>query len=90
MSPARFVFVAVCCFACAAASADDAGLLVDAARARALVGEVYDGAYRTIPYPNGDVPADRGVCTDLVVRAYRARGIDLQQRVHEDMRARFG
>jgi len=50
----------------------------------------YDGAYRRIPYPMGDVPADTGVCTDVVIRAYRALGIDLQQRVHEDMRADFG
>jgi len=49
----------------------------------------YDGAYRRIPYPMGDVPADTGVCTDVVIRAYRALGVDLQQRVHEDMRAAF-
>lgn len=49
----------------------------------------YDGAYRRIPYPMGDVAADVGVCTDVVVRAYRAVGVDLQQRVHEDMRAAF-
>jgi uncharacterized protein YijF (DUF1287 family) len=49
----------------------------------------YDGSYRRIPYPGGDVPADVGVCTDLVIRAYRAVGVDLQQRVHEDMRAAF-
>src|SRR5215467_4366338 len=45
----------------------------------------YDGAYVRIPYPGGDVPAGTGVCTDEVVRAYRAVGIDLQQKVHEDM-----
>jgi uncharacterized protein YijF (DUF1287 family) len=49
----------------------------------------YDGAYRRIPYPMGDVPAETGVCTDVVIRAYRTIGIDLQQRVHEDMRADF-
>jgi uncharacterized protein YijF (DUF1287 family) len=49
----------------------------------------YDGAYRRIPYPMGDVPADVGVCTDVVIRAYRSVGVDLQQRVHEDMRAAF-
>ena len=49
----------------------------------------YDGAYRRIPYPMGDVPSDVGVCTDVVIRAYRAVGVDLQQRVHEDMRAAF-
>ena len=45
----------------------------------------YDPAYVRIPYPGGDVPADTGVCTDEVVRAYRAVGIDLQKEVHEDM-----
>jgi uncharacterized protein YijF (DUF1287 family) len=45
----------------------------------------YDGSYRRIPYPNGDVPANIGVCTDVIIRAYRAVGIDLQQLVHEDM-----
>jgi len=49
----------------------------------------YDGSYRRIAYPGGDVPADVGVCTDLVVRAYRAVGVDLQQRVHEDMSRAF-
>ncbi|NOX52690.1 MAG: DUF1287 domain-containing protein [Gammaproteobacteria bacterium] len=50
---------------------------------------VYDGSYRQIPYPNGDVPAHIGVCTDLVIRSYRSLGIDLQQLVHEDMTSHF-
>lgn len=50
---------------------------------------VYDPAYFSIPYPMGDVPANKGVCTDVVIRAYRKLGIDLQQLVHEDMRAHF-
>jgi hypothetical protein len=50
---------------------------------------VYDPAYFAIDYPNGDVPADRGVCTDVVIRAYRKLGIDLQQKVHEDMKHHF-
>src|SRR5690606_22891533 len=45
--------------------------------------------YVSIPYPNGDVPAKTGVCTDLVIRAYRKLGIDLQKEVHEDMKKRF-
>jgi hypothetical protein len=49
----------------------------------------YDPSYFTIPYPNGDVPSDKGVCTDVVIRAYRKLGIDLQQKVHEDMKANF-
>jgi uncharacterized protein YijF (DUF1287 family) len=50
---------------------------------------IYDPAYFRIDYPGGDVPADRGVCTDVVVRAYRKLGIDLQKGVHEDMKAHF-
>ena len=49
----------------------------------------YDGAYYQIAYPGGDVPEDRGACTDEVVRAYRAVGVDLQKEVHEDMTANF-
>jgi uncharacterized protein len=45
----------------------------------------YDPAYVRIPYPGGDVPAGTGVCTDEVIRSYRALGIDLQKEVHEDM-----
>ncbi len=50
---------------------------------------VYDPTYFRIDYPNGDVPANRGVCTDVVIRAYRKVGIDLQRKVHEDMKANF-
>lgn len=50
---------------------------------------LYDPSYVRIPYPNGDVPVERGVCADVVVRAFRAIGIDLQVEVHEDMRKDF-
>ncbi|WP_337967415.1 DUF1287 domain-containing protein [uncultured Flavobacterium sp.] len=49
----------------------------------------YDPAYFSIEYPNGDVPANKGVCTDVVIRSYRKLGIDLQKEVHEDMIAHF-
>lgn len=49
----------------------------------------YDPRYFSIPYPNGDVPPDKGVCTDVIIRAYRKLGIDLQKKIHEDMRANF-
>ena len=49
----------------------------------------YDGSYREIGYPNGDVPNNVGVCTDTVIRAYRKLGIDLQKYVHEDMARSF-
>jgi uncharacterized protein YijF (DUF1287 family) len=63
--------------------------LVAAAIARTREPEVYDGSYQRIPYPMGDVAEDRGVCTDLVIRSYRALGVDLQQLVHEDMAREF-
>jgi len=50
---------------------------------------VYDPSYFRIPYPGGDVPALRGVCTDVVIRAYRKLGVDLQKNVHLDMKAHF-
>jgi uncharacterized protein YijF (DUF1287 family) len=49
----------------------------------------YDPKYYSITYPNGDIPSDRGVCTDVVIRAYRKLGIDLQKEVHEDMKTNF-
>lgn len=49
----------------------------------------YDPAYVRIPYPGGDVPADTGVCTDEIIRSYRAVGVDLQKEVHEDMVQNF-
>ena len=49
----------------------------------------YDPSYFSIDYPNGDVPSDKGVCTDVIIRAYRKMGIDLQKEVHEDMKANF-
>ncbi|KQS48758.1 DUF1287 domain-containing protein [Nostoc sp. XA013] len=50
---------------------------------------VYDPGYFSISYPNGDVPKGKGVCTDVVIRAYRKLGIDLQKEVHEDMKKNF-
>lgn len=50
---------------------------------------VYDPSYYTISYPNGDVPKNRGVCTDVIIRAYRKLNIDLQKLVHEDMKSNF-
>lgn len=70
-------------------SADFGLRLVAAAAAQTGQRVVYDGSYRRIPYPGGDVPAGIGVCTDVVIRAYRALGVDLQRRVHEDMRGAF-
>ncbi|SDT87259.1 DUF1287 domain-containing protein [Halopseudomonas salegens] len=49
----------------------------------------YDGSYLRIDYPGGDVPANIGVCTDVIIRSYRKLGVDLQQLVHEDMSVNF-
>lgn len=61
-----------------------------AARAQVGVTIHYDSAYQKLAYPGGDVPTERGVCTDVIVRALRsARSLDLQRRVHEDMAANW-
>ncbi|UXM95914.1 DUF1287 domain-containing protein [Bartonella sp. HY329] len=65
--------------------------LIDAARAQIGVTRFYNGAYQKISYPNGDIDRSIGVCTDVVIRAYRdAFQYDLQKHVHEDMAASFG
>lgn len=68
---------------------NDQDSLINAARARTQKPEFYDGTYRVIAYPNGDVNDSLGVCSDLVIRSYRAINIDLQVLVHEDMKAHF-
>jgi uncharacterized protein YijF (DUF1287 family) len=70
-------------------AADAVGKVLSAAHRQVGVTRHYDGSYVRLAYPGGDVPADRGVCTDVVIRALRAAGIDLQQAVHEDMRRDF-
>ncbi len=71
------------------AGADFTRRLGAAAVARAGVRVRYVPDYVRIPYPGGDVPADTGVCTDEIIRIYRAVGIDLQKEVHEDLEAHF-
>lgn len=63
--------------------------LVEAAIERTTHEVRYDPSYFVIDYPNGDVPAEVGVCTDEVIRSYRAVGVDLQRLVHEDMEQNF-
>ncbi len=63
--------------------------LVNAAKERTLHDVTYDGSYFSISYPNGDVPANIGVCTDVVIRSFRKVGVDLQKKIHEDMAANF-
>jgi len=85
----------VALLACLAAAAQNrqaniTEVLLDAARAQVGVTVIYDGRYARIAYPGGDVPMDRGVCTDVLIRAYRKAGIDLQVLVHEDMSRAYG
>ena len=74
-----------------ATPADWGEKLVAAARGQVGRTVLYDPAYVRLAYPGGDVPLDRGVCSDVVIRAYRtAFGLDLQEAVHRDMAANFG
>ncbi|HEY1384787.1 MAG TPA: DUF1287 domain-containing protein [Dongiaceae bacterium] len=70
-------------------AASPADRLVAAARAQVGVTLIYDSAYQRIAYPMGDVPIERGVCSDVVIRAFRAIGVDLQEQVHRDMVRHF-
>lgn len=63
--------------------------MIAGAKKQVGVTRSYDPTYRRIGYPNGDVPRETGVCTDVVIRAYRHAGVDLQVLVHEDMKAAF-
>ena len=63
--------------------------VIEGAKKQVGVTVSYDPAYRRIGYPNGDVPRETGVCTDVIIRAYRHAGTDLQVLVHEDMKANF-
>lgn len=72
-----------------AESTEKSRALIAAAIEQTQQSVTYNGAYFKIAYPMGDVPARYGVCTDVIIRAYRQLGIDLQQKVHEDMRSNF-
>ncbi len=63
--------------------------LANAAMTRTKYPITYDPSYFSTKYPLGDVPANKGVCTDVVIRSYRLLGIDLQKLVHEDMKNNF-
>lgn len=72
------------------AGAETGAKIVEAARKQVGITLSYDPAYTAMKYPGGDVPEERGVCTDVVIRALReALGEDLQKLVHEDMKANF-
>lgn len=63
--------------------------IVNGAKQEVRRGVVYNASYQSIAYPWGDVPKDRGACTDVVIRALRSAGYDLQELIHRDMRRRF-
>jgi uncharacterized protein len=63
--------------------------LLESAVEQTKITKTYDPAYVVLPYPNGDVPMEKGVCTDVVIRAFRKAGVDLQKEVHEDMKVNF-
>ncbi len=83
----RLILVCLLALAVAAQTTSDefTRKLVSAANDRPNHPVRYDHGYVRIPYPNGDVPADTGVCSDEIIRIYRAAGVDLQKEVHEDM-----
>jgi len=63
--------------------------VIDHAKWQTTQDVTYDGSYVKLDYPNGDVPANKGVCTDVIIRAYRAIDVDLQKLIHEDMLKAF-
>ena len=83
------MFIAVTTVVAVTDADKNAEKLVQAALRQIGVTNYYDPAYVKLKYPGGDVPSDRGVCTDVVIRAYRTLGIDLQKLVHEDMLSNF-
>lgn len=86
----RFLFIPLFLLSITAQAAPfEASKLVAAAIEQTAYTKSYDGTYKRIPYPNGDVPKETGVCTDVIIRAYRALGFDLQKLVHEDMAKHF-
>lgn len=85
----KIVIIALCLLSMAVYGQGFHQNLVEAAIERTNHSVRYDGAYRSIDYPGGDVPADIGVCTDVVIRSYRTLGVDLQVLVHEDMKSNF-
>ena len=92
LSKAKFASIILFCFVASASFGQDEFAAKLSAAALDLTHQrvVYDPAYFKITYPNGDVPSDKGVCTDVLIRAYRKAGIDLQKEVHEDMKNNFG
>ena len=86
----RCAAIFVLCLVAAMVRADHGSQLARAAVAQVGVTTIYDSRYVKLQYPGGDLPKTRGVCADVIVRAFREIGVDLQVLVHEDMRRSFG
>jgi uncharacterized protein len=92
---ATLLLIGVLCLLAAAASATTVpanpqiALVVQGAAEQTLYTRIYDPAYVKLAYPGGGPPLDRGVCSDVIVRAFRAAGVDLQKEIHEDMVRNF-
>ena len=72
-----------------ASSSPNLKLVIDGATDQVGKTTSYDPSYQKLAYPNGDVPIETGVCSDVIVRAFRKASIDLQKEVHEDMKSNF-
>lgn len=87
------MFASICMFALLAAPSlapvGAAEKILAGAKIQAREGAMYTVGYFKIGYPNGDLPRDQGVCTDVVIRSLRRAGFDLQKLIHEDMKTRF-
>ena len=83
----RVIFLAILLISTIFAQNPKVQKLIKAARAQVGVTKFYDPSYVKIKYPMGDIPIIRGVCTDVIVRAFRGVGIDLQQKIYQDKKA---
>lgn len=83
------LIILLCSTQMSTAWAISAGKLVQSARQQIGQTLSYDPAYTKLKYPMGDVPLQKGVCTDVVIRALRGQGVDLQKLIHEDMQRNF-
>jgi len=89
LSVNNYLVASLLVFSSGASANYNAEDLVDAAMERTTHQVRYDGAYVRLDYPMGDVPSDTGVCTDVIIRSYRALDLDFQVLVHQDMKANF-
>jgi len=86
---ASLLLASIAGFGIQPATTATAARILEGAKIQVREGAVYTTGYFKLAYPNGDLPRNKGVCTDVVVRAFRSAGYDLQQLIHEDMRRRF-